>query len=214
MIDTQTLAASGPPKGHLLPAVHARPDTVKAGMLIFLLSEAAFFSTLILVFIYYLGKTAMCNPRPAQVFEMASVVIFSICLWSSSVTVHLAERSLHSDSRAGFLGWWGLTILLGLAFLLGTLYEWYGLMKTWNLTISTNIFGSTYYTLVGFHALHVTVGLIILIVVWGLFAAGGIARQSRGITVVSWYWHFVDGVWVVVFTLVYLVARNMPSSPA
>jgi cytochrome c oxidase subunit 3/cytochrome o ubiquinol oxidase subunit 3 len=217
VIDSRTIAAFGPPKEHLIPAVHARPDPVKVGMLSFLLSEVAFFSTLILVFIWYLGETVRGEPRPSQVFEMPPVLIFTACLLSSSLTIHLAERGLHKDHRATFLLWWGLTILLGAAFLAGTAYEWYGLLNWINpatklpdpLTISRNLFGTTYYTLVGFHAAHVTVGLILLTVIFGLVARSRLGAKSNGVTVVAWYWHFVDGVWVVVFTLVYLVARNM-----
>lgn len=209
MIDSRTLAASGPPSEHLIPAVHERPDTVKVGMLTFLISEVAFFSTLIMVFVWYLRQTVTGEPKPSQVFEMPPVLIFTACLLSSSLTIYLAERALHNNAHGGFLGWWGLTILLGAAFLAGTAYEWYGLIWHWNLTISRNLFGSTYFTLVGFHAAHVTVGLIILTIVFGLVAARQLGKGSRGITVVSWYWHFVDAVWVVVFTLVYIVARNM-----
>src|SRR5262249_48810618 len=156
-------------------------------------------------------------PSPRQVFEMGPVLVFTVCLLSSSLTIYLAERALrHNGCRRSFLFWWGFTILLGAAFLAGTMYEWYGLLTRIDpatrlpdpLTISRNLFGTTYYTLVGFHAAHVTVGLIILSVVFGLFAARSIGEQSPGITVVSWYWHFVDGVWVVVFSLVYLVARS------
>jgi len=208
------VAASGPPAGHLVPPVEYRPDTLKAGMLTFLLSEVAFFGTLIMVFIYYLGRTATGKPNPSQVFEMGPVLIFTACLVSSSLTIYLAERALHHGSRGGFLAWWGLTILLGMAFIAGTAYEWYGLLTRWNLTISRNLFGSTYYTLVGFHAAHVTGGLIMLTTVFSLFAAGGITGKARGITVVSWYWHFVDGVWIVVFTLVYIVAPAVARSMA
>ncbi len=208
-MDSRTLAASGPPSEHLIPAIHARPDPVKVGMVTFLLSEVAFFSTLILVFIWYLRQTVSGDPNPKKVFEMGPVLIFTVCLLSSSITIYLAERALHRNALGGFLGWWGLTILLGAAFLAGTAWEWYGLIRKWNLTISRNVFGTTYYTLVGFHAAHVTVGLIMLTVILALVASREIGQKSRGITVISWYWHFVDGVWIAVFTLVYLVARSM-----
>src|SRR5262249_36797948 len=154
--DSRTLAASGPPSSHLIPAIHARPDTVKVGMITFLASEVAFFSTLIMVFVWYLRQTVTGDLKPRDVFELPPVLIFTVCLLSSSLTIHLAERALHRDGHSGFLGWWGLTIVLGAAFLAGTAYEWYGLLTHINpvtkapdpLTISRNLFGSTYYTLV------------------------------------------------------------------
>jgi cytochrome c oxidase subunit 3/cytochrome o ubiquinol oxidase subunit 3 len=100
---------------------------------------------------------------------------------------------------------WAATIGLGLLFLGGTATEWADLIGKHGLTISTNLFGSTYFTLVGFHAAHVTAGILVLAVC----LAVGLRDRLRGeaVTVVSWYWHFVDGVWLVVFTLVYLVGR-------
>jgi cytochrome c oxidase subunit III len=90
----------------------------------------------------------------------------------------------------------------------GTALEWRELIGTWGLTMSRNLFGTTYFTLVGFHALHVTIGVIVMSVVLGLARRRHItARNQESVEAVSWYWHFVDGVWVVVFTLVYVVGR-------
>ena len=91
---------------------------------------------------------------------------------------------------------------------MGTAYEWHELIDRHHLTISRNLFGTTYYTLVGFHALHVTVGVIVMLIVLGLALGRQVTSANRaGVELVSWYWHFVDGVWVVVFTVVYLVGR-------
>ncbi len=115
---------------------------------------------------------------------------------------------MRRGNRSNFLIWWGLTIVLGAAFLACTGKEWHELICTDGLTISRNLFGSTYFTLVGFHALHVTVGLILLSTIFVLAWRGAISQQnSVGAEVISWYWHFVDGVWIVVFTLVYLIGR-------
>jgi cytochrome c oxidase subunit 3/cytochrome o ubiquinol oxidase subunit 3 len=112
------------------------------------------------------------------------------------------------QSHQRFLAWWGLTILLGILFLVGTGLEWSDLIGKWGLTIDRNMFGTTYFTLVGFHALHVTIGVTVMIIVLGLALRQQITeRNPMAVEVVSWYWHFVDGVWVVVFTLVYLVGR-------
>jgi cytochrome c oxidase subunit 3/cytochrome o ubiquinol oxidase subunit 3 len=94
------------------------------------------------------------------------------------------------------------------AFLLGTAYEWNGLIRDHGLTISRNLFGTTYYTLVGFHALHVTIGVLVMLTVLGLALRRQVTVQNAsGVQLVSWYWHFVDVVWIVVFTVVYLVGR-------
>ncbi len=181
---------------------------VKVGMLAFLASEAAFFGTLIMAYVYFLRQTTHGEPNPSQVFRLPMVLAASACLFSSSATIHLAEKALRRDSRRAFLGWWGLTIVLGVLFLLGTMLEWSDLIGKWGLTISRNLFGTTYFTLVGFHALHVTIGVIVMSIVFGLAWRRQITvRNQTGVEVVSWYWHFVDGVWVVVFTLVYVVGR-------
>jgi cytochrome c oxidase subunit III len=177
-------------------------------MLSFLVSEVALFSTLIVAYLAFLG-TDQSGPTPA-VLSLPLVIGTTICLLSSSVTVHLADRSLRSGSRSAFLRWWSATILLGIVFLAGTAYEWRGLIVNDGLTISRNLFGTTYYTLVGFHALHVTVGVIVMLILLGLTLrrqVSAINGQASGAELVSWYWHFVDGVWVVVFTVVYVVGR-------
>jgi len=172
------------------------------GILSFLVSEAALFSTLIVVYLSFLGAD-QSGPTPA-VLSLPLVIATTVCLLSSSVTVHLAERSLRFGSGSAFRRWWTATILLGIVFLAGTAYEWSTLIGE-GLTISRNVFGTTYYTLVGFHAFHVSVGVIVMLTVLGL----ALRSQARaaGVQLVSWYWHFVDGVWVVVFTVVYLVGR-------
>ena len=121
-------------------------------------------------------------------------------IWRKRPSVAVAVRR--------FCKWWGLTIVLGALFLLGTMWEWSDLIGKWGLTISRNLFGTTYFTLVGFHALHVAIGVIVMSIVFGLGLKSQItANNSTAVEVVSWYWHFVDAVWLVVFTLVYLVGR-------
>jgi cytochrome c oxidase subunit 3/cytochrome o ubiquinol oxidase subunit 3 len=191
------------------PSALANPT--KAGMLAFLLSEVAFFSTLISTYVVFLHETKTSDPCPAKVFadDMPLMWAATICLLASSVTIHLAEGAMRRGSRESFLGYWGLTILLGATFLAFTAKEWYRLIHLDTpLTISRNMFGSTFFTLVGFHAAHVTVGLIVLSIIWLLALRREVsARNPVGVEVVSWYWHFVDGVWIVVFSLVYWIGR-------
>jgi len=187
-------------RGHLTPT--------QVGLLTFLVTEVAFFGTLIMAYIYFLRQSTAGEPNPSQVFQLPRVLVASLCLFSSSATIHLAERSLRRGGQQAFLGWWGLTIVLGVLFLLGTALEWSDLIGTWGLTISRNLFGTTYYSLVGLHAFHVTVGLILLSAVLA-FALQGYVKQEHTyrIDVLSLYWHFVDAVWVVVFTVVYIIGR-------
>jgi cytochrome c oxidase subunit 3/cytochrome o ubiquinol oxidase subunit 3 len=104
--------------------------------------------------------------------------------------------------------WWCATIVLGAIFLFGTLSEWKRLIYQDGLTISTNLFGTTYYSLVGLHGFHVVVGLILLTAVMGFTLSGNIRQQhAERLDVLSLYWHFVDTVWVVVFTVVYVIGR-------
>jgi len=180
----------------------------RVGMLAFLGSEAAFFGTLIMTYVYFLRQTTQGQPNPSQVFHLPMVLAASACLFSSSATIYAAEQAMRRNFQRAFLGWWGLTIILGVLFLLATMLEWKELIVRWGLTISRNLFGTTYFTLVGFHALHVIIGLIVMSIVFGLVWRRQITeRNTSGVEVVSWYWHFVDGVWAVVFTLVYVVGR-------
>jgi cytochrome c oxidase subunit 3/cytochrome o ubiquinol oxidase subunit 3 len=177
-------------------------STGQWGMLAFLFSEAAFFSTLIVAYVTFKGADTS-GPTPA-VLSLGLALATTACLLASSVTVHLATRALERDGRGAFVAWWTATIVLGIAFLAGTAYEWYGLIVHEGLTISRNLFGSTFYTLVGFHGLHVTVGVIAMLVVLVLALRRQLGTHTEAAHLVSWYWHFVDGVWIVVFAVVYL----------
>ena len=177
------------------------------GLLSFLVSEVAFFSTLIVTYLFYVGRDVV-GPTPAKALSLGLVVWTTACLLASSATVHMAERRLERGNQVGFLGWWLATVLLGAAFLGGTAFEWRELIVRHHLTISRNLFGTTYYTLVGLHALHVTAGVTIMLIVLALALGRQVTSANRtGVGLVSWYWHFVDGVWVVVFTVVYVVGR-------
>jgi cytochrome c oxidase subunit 3/cytochrome o ubiquinol oxidase subunit 3 len=188
----------------LLSKDHVQLSPAQWGMLSFLLSEVAFFSTLITVYLTY-SKSVDSGPTPA-ILALPLVIGTTICLLSSSATIHMADKAQRGGNVSGFKLWWFLTIALGIVFLAGTAYEWYGLIQKHNLTISRNLFGTTYYTLVGFHALHVTVGVITMLIILGLaLREGQRPRPGTDVELVSWYWHFVDGVWIVVFTVVYLL---------
>ena len=211
-MSTAGTLTAGPPTGQPFPIPPAiRPERTLSpgqwGMISFLVSEVALFGTLIVTYVFYLGKDVV-GPTPAEALSLSLVVCTTACLLASSATVHVAERTLGRGNQVGFIRWWLATIVLGAAFLGGTAFEWHDLISRHHLTISRNLFGTTYYTLVGLHALHVTGGVTIMLIVFGLALGRQVTSANRaGVGLVSWYWHFVDGVWVVVFTVVYLVGR-------
>src|SRR5262245_58860248 len=175
------------------------------GMASLIIAESAIFTIFVTAYLYYIGKS-LTGPMPREVLE--TPIFFTICLLSSSLTIHFAGRSLERDSRGAFLGLWSLTIVLGALFLYATGREWRRLIYEHGLKPSTNLFGTTYYSLVGLHAFHVTAGLVMLCIVLMFGLAGRVDRdQSARVGVLSLYWHFVDSVWVVVFTVVYIVGR-------
>ena len=179
-----------------------RGSVAMAGLII---AESAIFTIFVVAYLFYVGKS-LSGPTPAQVLQPP--IFLSVCLLSSSITIHLAERSLKRGRRVPFLTWWSLTFLLGAIFLYGTGVEWSRLINEHGLTISTNLFGTTYYSLVGLHAFHLTAGLLMLAIVLAFGIAGRVRREeSVRVGVLSMYWHFVDAVWVVVFTVVYVIGR-------
>jgi cytochrome c oxidase subunit 3 len=120
----------------------------------------------------------------------------------------LAAKSLRRGSVGTFGAWWFATIALGATFLYGTATEWHRLIYQEGLTISTNLFGTTYYSLVGLHGFHVIVGLLALSIVMTFFLIVKVKTEhAERVDVLSLYWHFVDAVWVVVFTVVYVLGR-------
>jgi cytochrome c oxidase subunit 3/cytochrome o ubiquinol oxidase subunit 3 len=136
-------------------------------------------------------------------------VFNTICLLSSSLTIVVASRALHQGSIRRFVVFWFITLALGVEFLIGTGREWHRLIYQAGLTLRTNLFGTTYYSLVGLHALHVTIGASAIALVMGLTWSGAVTKDhAERIEVLSWYWHFVDAVWVVVFVTVYVVSTR------
>lgn len=180
------------------------PSRGRVGMFALIAAEAAIFAIFVVAYLFYLGKS-LAGPTP----RILSLPIFiSVCLLSSSATIHLAVAALRQGQVRVFTGWWLLTFALGAIFLAGTAREWMHLIRDEGLRIDTNLFGTTYYSLVGLHAFHVTAGLFLL----GTVGVFSLLRQVRAehagpVDILSLYWHFVDVVWVVVFTVVYVIGR-------
>jgi len=182
-------------------------DAPRVGMLAFLVSEAAFFATLIIAYLTYLGQ-ADVGPTPKEALSLGLAGANTVVLLSSSVTLWWASRAMAGGhTRSAHAGLFA-TILLGVLFLAGTAYEWRELIGEQGLTISTNLFGTTYYTLVGCHAFHVTLGVLAMLVLAGLLSSRAVSAGAfTAFELVEWYWHFVDGVWIAVFLVVYVWGR-------
>jgi cytochrome c oxidase subunit 3 len=181
------------------------PSKGRVGMICLIIAESAIFTIFVVAYIYYLGKS-LTGPTPQQVLHLP--ILNSICLLSSSATITFAIRALSKGETRRFAFWWLATIVLGGYFLFGTGVEWKHLIYDEGLTIKTNLFGTTFYSLVGLHATHVVVGLVALLIVMVLTLAGAVKREHAERTeVLAIYWHFVDMVWIVVFTVVYIIGR-------
>lgn len=183
----------------------SRPARGRVGMFVLIGAEAAIFTIFVVAYLFYIGKS-LTGPVPKDV--LSAPIVYTICLLSSSLTIHLATKSLLRGSVRSFGFLWLATIALGAAFLYGTATEWHRLIYRDGLTISTNLFGTTYYSLVGLHGFHVVIGLVALSIVMALTLRGNVKLEHAGrVDVLSLYWHFVDAIWVVVFTVVYVIGR-------
>src|ERR1700729_1520378 len=179
------------------------PSRGRVGMYCLIAAELAIFTIFVVAYLFYIGKS-LAGPKPKDVLQ--APIFFTVCLLSSSLTVHVAVRRLIAGNMAAFARYWSLTILLGGAFLFGTAREWVHLIFRDGLTIDTNLFGTTYYSLVGLHAFHVTMGLLALITIAVFCLTSQLRREhAERVEILSMYWHFVDAVWVIVFTVVYLI---------
>jgi cytochrome c oxidase subunit 3 len=175
----------------------------RSGMIALIATESSFFATFLVVYLFYLGKS-VTGPQPAEVLHLP--IVNTVCLLSSSITIAYALRALRRGDVGAFNVMLAVTVLLGAAFLAGTAAEWRELIVKRHLTLMTNLFGTTFYSLVGFHALHVTLGLVLLSIVACLGMSGRIhAANIEPVEMLSWYWHFVDVVWIAVLTVVYVV---------
>ena len=187
------------------PAEWSPPSRGVVAVICLIVTETALFMIFIVAYLFYIGKS-LSGPYPSEV--LTTPVIATICLLSSSLTIVLAERAFERANAGGFRLWWTGTIFLGAVFLALTAVEWWELIAGPRLTINSNLFGTTFYSLVGLHASHVIVGLTLLTLALILFLRGHVrAEHAERIKLISWYWHFVDVAWVAVFTVVYVIGR-------
>lgn len=188
---------------------HARSDDWRppsrgvVAMICLVGAESSIFIIFVIAYLFYLGKS-LTGPTPREVLEIP--IFATVCLLSSSISMHLAVHDLRRARLGRCTTWLATTITLGGIFVGYTANEWYKLIYHDGLTIRTNLFGTTFYSLVGLHASHVIAGLMMLMIAL-LFAITGKVTEHHAerLEVLSIYWHFVDGVWVVVFTVVYII---------
>jgi cytochrome c oxidase subunit III len=181
------------------------PSRGMVGMACLVIAESAIFIIFVVAYLYYIGKS-LSGPTPRQVLELP--IFATVCLLSSSITVHFAVHALRGNKVSRCAAWLAATVLLGGIFIGMTAYEWYDLIYHYGLTVRTNLFGTTFYSLVGLHASHVIVGLVMLSLALIFALTGKVnVHHSERLEVLSIYWHFVDAVWVVVFTVVYILGR-------
>jgi cytochrome c oxidase subunit 3 len=189
----------------LEPTARKLLSSRKVAVVCLILTETCLFSIFVVAYLFYLGKS-LTGPTPREVLELP--VFSTICLLSSSITIMLAESAFKNERERLFKFLWLMTIVLAAIFLSLTALEWHTLIYEKGLTISTNLFGTTFYSLVGLHASHVIVGLCLLLLVFIFSLTESLTQMHRErIQMISWYWHFVDAVWVVVFTVVYVIGR-------
>ena len=174
-----------------------------AAMTSFLISEGVFFLMLILAYLYFNGYP-MRGPTPTGTLNPERTGIYTVCLLVSSFTIWLAGKKLEAKKHSAFRWLLVLTILLGMVFVFGQVREYFRIYDA-GVMVDSNLFATTFFTLTGFHGLHVCVGLIALLILLGLALAGDF-KQGRieAVKSIGLYWHFVDAVWIVVFSVIYL----------
>ncbi len=178
--------------------------TTKIAMWIFLASECLLFGALISTYLLYRGRSTV-GPYPHDVFDIPYTSVSSFVLLFSSLTMVLSLSALQHGQIRKFRIWTLTTALLGTTFIGGQIYEFTTFAKE-GLKLGTNLFGSTFFTLTGFHGAHVTVGILMLLTLLGLSFLGRLPKEKAlGVEMVGLYWHFVDIVWIIIFTVVYLI---------
>ena len=179
-------------------------DNTKLAMWAFLGSECLFFGSLISTYLLYRSRTGS-GPTPAEVYDIPFTSVSSFVLLMSSLTMVLALSAIQRGNHKGLRVWLLATAFLGMTFIGGQIYEFTTFYEE-GLTLSQSPFGSAFFVLTGFHGAHVTVGILMLLLTTGLSMAGRIPQaESRKVELVGLYWHFVDIIWVIIFTVVYLI---------
>jgi heme/copper-type cytochrome/quinol oxidase subunit 3 len=189
---------------HNDPGTATGTTNTKLAMWVFLSSECLFFGAFIATYLLYRGRSVK-GPTPRDVYNIPFTSVTSFILLMSSLTMVLALAAIQRGDHRRFRVWVAATGLFGLVFIAGQIYEFTEFYRE-GLSLSTNVFGSSFFVLTGIHGAHVTVGIIWLLSLWGLSMQGKLEVQhSERVEIAGLYWHFVDVVWIVIFTVVYLI---------
>jgi cytochrome c oxidase subunit 3/cytochrome o ubiquinol oxidase subunit 3 len=176
----------------------------KLAMWLFLASDCLLFGALISTYVLYRGSS-LVGPYPNDVFDIPYTSVSSFVLLASSLTMVLALAAIQRGDQARMRLWLLTTALLGMTFVGGQVYEFTSFVRE-GLTLRTNLFGTTFYVLTGFHGAHVAIGVLMLLSLFGVSFTGGLGDEaSETVELVGLYWHFVDVVWIVIFTVIYLI---------
>lgn len=179
------------------------PNT-KLAMWIFLASDCLLFGALITSYVVYRGRSVV-GPYPKDVFDIPYTSVSSFVLLASSLTMVLALAAIQRGDLGRMRVWLLATAMLGMTFVGGQVYEFTTFYRE-GLSLTTNLFGTTFFVLTGFHGTHVAIGILMLLSVFSLSFGGQITRKDTlTVELVGLYWHFVDIVWIVIFTVVYLI---------
>ncbi len=174
-------------------------------MWVFLGSDCLFFGSLIATYMVYRGQS-LAGPYPIDIINVPVTTISTFVLLMSSFAMVQALAATHADNKRGIVGWLVATAVLGAIFIGFQIVE-FNTFKNEGLTLGGNLFGATFFTLTGFHCAHVTLGIIWLVAMAIVANKGRVGPNSAlDIELLGLYWHFVDIVWIVIFTLLYLIA--------
>ncbi len=200
-------------EAHAAHPAHSHPptatglDNLKLGFWVFLGSETLFFGTFIATYMIYVGRS-LEGPYPHEILDIPLTTVSTFILLMSSLAMVLALNAVQKDNRRGALLWLMMTAGLGSIFLGFQAYEFTHFYNE-GLTLQSSIFGTTFFILTGFHGIHVTVGVIWLMILWLQTYAGRIrSADALKVEIAGLYWHFVDIVWIVIFMLVYLMQEG------
>lgn len=189
---------------HAHPPTNTGVSNEKMAMWAFLGSECLLFGALISTYLLYRGRSIV-GPYPEDVYDIPFTSVSSFVLLMSSLTMVLALSAIQRRDERRLRVWLLATALLGSTFIAGQIYEFTAFVKE-GLTIHTNLFGSSFFVMTGFHGVHVTLGIVMLLALWGMSMRGQLPpEKSELVEITGLYWHFVDIVWIVIFTIVYLI---------
>jgi len=173
-------------------------------------SEALFFGAFISTYLLYRGRDPgfLGGPTPKELFDTPFTSVTSFILLMSSLTMVLALAAIQRGDDRRLRIWLAATVLFGLTFIAGQVYEFTEFYRE-GLSLHRNLFGTTFFTLTGLHGAHVTVGIVWLMLLYGRSLQGRLSRErAESVEIAGLYWHFVDVVWIVIFTVIYLVPQN------